>query len=245
MWNLKLNFDIYQAELWKLLEFESEYALRMSQLEHTTLGQAMLTYTEWSYMAGYFHSPRAEQLAWMETLKGADDRRAFFESKVIPEQQRIYDGQMAHLRESFGGFSFEVCGEYYSNSPEQLLTIHFRNFFAPDSPFDHRHELAENLQRLVTTFHDEHPDIVRIQCASWLNNLPVFLSLFPREWGRGRTLCLPFEASTGWWGALIDHNGFFSEDRAWEFRRRGGFALPNMHCRCTIASLLEHLKTLV
>ena len=61
------------------------------------------------------------------------------------------------------------------------------------------------------------------------------------EYLKNRTVCLPMEGSTGWWGSFIDCQGNFNRLRAAEFERLGGFSMPNLHCRCSVAALQQHL----
>lgn len=245
MWNLILDFKQYKEDLLELLEFETEYSERMAAIERCSLEEAMLEYTEWYYMYAADPGSHDEQLALMKKLDSKKARKTFFEERVIPEQQKRFIEGMEEIRSSKAGFIAEARPEYYSQSPEILLTLHFRNFFAPDSPFAHKQELADGLLLLVEEFLSKHSEVERVQCASWLNNSPDFLSLFPHEWLRCRTLCLPMEPSTGWWGSLIDKTGRFSRKRAEQFRKRGGFAMPNMHCRCQITDLINHLKQII
>ena len=245
MWNLCITFPQYRESLWELLEFETEYAVRMAQLEGRGMAETMVDYTEWYYASSSAAAPRESKVNLMSSLLTVEERRSFFQDKVVPEQERRFSEERKSIRQSYSGFIVEREREYYSDSPEYLMTLHFRNFFAPASPFEHIDELASGLLQLTLDFHSSYPETRRVQCASWLNNVPRFCSLFPPEWTQNRTLCLPMEASTGWWGSLIDRTGQFSKERAEQFRKRGGFAMPNMHCRCEISSLLRHLKSIV
>lgn len=243
MWTLNLEFDTFREDLLQLLEFETEYAGRMSRIEHIPFASALEKYTEWKYLSQPLDTPDSVVFN-PEELRTPEQRRKFFDEKVVPEQHCRYEEALQEIRDSYAGFICEAHTEYYSESPELLLTLHFRNRFSPDSPFEHKPELVAGLQKLVTDFHRAHPEITRVQCASWLNNKPEFLALFPQEWFDSRTVCLPMEASTGWWGSLIDHNGRFRPERAAKFRERGGFSCPNVHCRCLVSALLEHLNNL-
>jgi hypothetical protein len=242
MWNLILDFKQYQEDLLELLEFEAEYAEHMASIEKCSLEEAMLKYTEWHYMHTTAPGSHDERLALMRKLASKEARRTFFEERVIPEQQKRFIEGQEEIRGSRAGFIAEVRPEYYSESPEIFLTLHFRNYFAPDSPFAHKQELANGLLQLIEEFLLKHPTVERVQCASWLNNVPDFLSLFPDEWLKCRVLCLPMEPSTGWWGSLIDRTGRFSRKRAELFKKCGGFSMPNMLCRCKIEDLLHHLR---
>ena len=235
MWNLILDFESCQKTVRELLEFELQYAQRMAKVENCPLSRT-LKYTEWQMFCGDL-----PQEQWESRLATPQGREALFREAVRPYLERNFEACRAEIAGSHAGFLSELHAEYYMESPELLLTHHFRNRFAPDSPFRHARELVEGLLSIVERCMAEHPEIHRVQCASWLNNRDEFLALFPPEWKRNRTFCLPMEGSTGWWGSFIDSQGHFNRIRAAEFERLGGFRMPNLHCRCDIAALKQHL----
>ena len=215
----------------------------MARIERQPLASALARYTEWIEMAG--RDINDDQTAWLEPLAQPQNRERVFEEEIIPEIERRFEPAMEAIRTSHAGFTFEYHSEYFSDSPELLLTIHFRNRFAPESPCQHIYELAAGLNEIVEETVRNHPEITRVQCASWLNNRQEFLQLFPKEWTDGRTLCLPMEGSAGWWGSFIDREGNFNAARAETFRQNGGFSMPNIHCRCSLDALQAHLKQLL
>lgn len=235
MWNLILDFDSCRETVRELLEFELRYARRMAGVEKCPLSRTVV-YTEWGMYCGGL--PREE---WEKQLETPEGREKLFREAVIPFLEKNFRSSREAISASRAGFLSELHTEYYMDSPELLLTLHFRNKFAPDSPFRHTRELAAGLLSIVEQCMAEHPGIRRVQCASWLNNRREFLALFPPEWLENRTFCLPMEGSAGWWGSFIDCRGRFNRLRAAEFERLGGFTMPNLHCRCRIDALRRHL----
>jgi hypothetical protein len=235
MWNLYIDLACCKETLRTLLEFELQYALRMAAIEKKSLKET-LRYTEWEMFCG---TGEGEQ--WKEEIGTPEKREALFRNRVVPYLEKHFDEARAEISGSHAGFLYELHTEYYSDSPELFLTLHFRNKFAPDSPFKHRRELVNGLLEIVEACMEQHPEVRQTQCASWLNNREDFTSLFPPEYLKNKTFCLPMEGSTGWWGSFIDCQGNFNTLRGAEFKRLGGFSMPNLHCRCSVEALHRHL----
>lgn len=241
MWNLITTLEQTQKTWRKLLAMETDYAARMARIESRSLAETLAQYTEWYEMAG----GSGDKIEWCTRLNDSTSRDSVFDKAIVPEITHRFELSRQAIRDSYNGFMCEACTEYYSDSPELLLTLHFRNNFAPDSPFEHIKELAEGLKRLVDDFTAAHPECHRVQCASWLNNRAEFLQFFPKEWSENRTVCLPMEGSQGWWGSFVNCKGEFNSKRAAIFQKNGGFSMPNVHCRCSIAALKEHIDQFV
>lgn len=242
MWNLICDFE-HSREAWKeLLELEFFYAGRMARIEKRPLAETLAAYTEWYEFGCDVVPDAASRFTWLSRIEDDAERARVFETEIAPRLKKRFSSVRHTIFHSHAGFMSEAHSEYYSDSPELLLTLHFRNRFAPDSPFAHQAELAAGLREIVTEFSAVHPEIERVQCASWLNNRPEFLALFPDEWKNSRTLCLPMEGSAGWWGSFIDRRGNFNRKCAERFKRLGGFSMPNIHCRCRMTALKEHLE---
>jgi len=149
--------------------------------------------------------------------------------------------QEEKLRAGFAGLTYEYHPEYFGPPQPDLLTLHFGNAFAPESPFRHEGELRAGLREIARRTRAERPDVVRVQCASWLNNVERFTRLFPPEWDRSGTDC-PLEGHTGWWGQFTDRTGGLHAGRTAEFRATWSFRCPNRHCRCVLDALEDHLE---
>lgn len=235
MWNLYVDLARCKETVRTLLEFELQYALRMAAIEKKSL-QETLIYTEWEMFCG-----GTDDFSWKEEIADPVKREKLFQTRVVPFLESTFETALQEISASRAGFLSELHTEYYSDSPELFLTLHFRNKFAPDSPFKHKKELVKGLLEIVSECMKNTPEIKLVQCASWLNNREQFTSLFPPEYLKNKTFCLPMEGSTGWWGSFIDCQGNFNTLRAAEFERLGGFSMPNLHCRCSVAALYQHL----
>ena len=235
MWNLYIDLARCKETVRELLSFQLRYAQRMAEIEKKTLKET-LKYTEWNMFCG----SNADE-AWQEKISDPAIQKKLFEERVVPYLESSFDAALREISGSRAGFLRELHTEYYSQSPELFLTLHFRNKFAPESPFSHRRELLLGLAEIINECAEQHPEIKVVQCASWLNNRREFTSLFPPDYLKHRTVCLPMEGSTGWWGSFIDCQGNFNRLRAAEFERLGGFSMPNLHCRCSVSALQQHL----
>ena len=145
-----------------------------------------------------------------------------------------------NIENSYAGFTFEYHCEYFGPAKPEFLTLHFRNYFAPDTPFNHRQELVVALLKIIDEVGHARPDVNRVQCATWLNNIEPFYSLFPDQWFKTSYVC-PLEGNAGWWGQFIDRNGQLHKGNVAKFKETGQFLYPNRHCRCDIIDLKSHL----
>jgi len=147
------------------------------------------------------------------------------------------------LADSFGCFKYEYRPFYADPNSADHLTLHVRNAYQPDSPFEHLPEMIESLLTILSRAERERPDVQWTQCATWLNSLPSFARLFPQSW---TDTALPGQPGShlGWWGQFVDRRGGFHAENARRFRESGQF--PHMHrmCRCMISDLENHLNGL-
>ena len=149
----------------------------------------------------------------------------------------------APLNTPYAGFSFDYTPEYRAGEAgEVCLTLHFRNAFTPESPFQHADALRDALQRLVARSRIERPEVIRVQCGSWLNSLSPFQALFPANWHRTATPGAP-GAHLGWWGQFMDRTGAFHARHGAYLRQTGEFPYRHLLCSCLLNELQTHLST--
>jgi len=147
----------------------------------------------------------------------------------------------APLRPPYHGFSYEYHPLYGSDDTTEYLTLHFRNAFMPDSPFEHINALRDGLRRIVEHTQQHRPDITHVQCDTWLNGVRHFASLFPAEWAANLKPGEP-GPHMGWWGQFMDRAGHIDTRRAEQFLTTGEFPHPHQRGGCTVASLAKHLR---
>ena len=134
------------------------------------------------------------------------------------------------------GFSCRCEKSYFPEYERNVLTLHFRNAFAPDSPFDDRDRLVTGLSQAVREAVHDHPGVTRIECQSWLNKFPPFADLFPRAWRQGAVIEHP-SISIAWWGQFTDRTGGFHHRNAAALRATGRFPYRCMRCTCSVQAL--------
>jgi len=144
------------------------------------------------------------------------------------------------LKEAVGCFRHEYRPFYAEPNSKDHLTLHVRNAYQPDSPFHHLPEMAASLREILSRAERERPDVMHVQCATWLNSFPPFAELFPRSWIETAQPGAPGNHS-GWWGQFMDRRGGFHAENARRFRETGQFPFQHLLCRCSIAHMRQHV----
>ena len=249
MWNLIITNKEYSETLRELLELEIWYAEHAAAKENRPLRDTINQYTEIYYYSTEFEPDilAEKNVAWQKVVDDIAQNSSkawdILAPYIVPRIEQDLQKSRSDIEKSYNGFMYEFCPEYESDSNEDFLTLHFRNYFAPESPFAHGTELKQGLRKIVKCAMQERPDVKQVQCASWLNNVPKFISLFPKEWLERANFCYPMTASTGWWGRFIDRNGKLNQKTVSEFKKHPVFDAPNRHCRCTVNELYVFLAT--
>ena len=240
-----------------ILELQTEYAVQRHMTGKAELDEMITRFTEWPFYHDSFVTtcPAVDNKNWIRCIRDAvaslplivspseifehlrcsllPGMRARIEDVQKQEKEKTYRG--------FSGFTYEFHPEYFGPPEPDLLTLHFRNAFAPDSPFEHEHELRAGLREIIRRTRTERPDVTRVQCATWLNNVERFTHYFPLDWQQSGTDC-PLEGHSGWWGQFIDRTGGVHPARVAEFRKTWQFRYSNRHCRCSLDALEKHLE---
>ena len=124
---------------------------------------------------------------------------------------------------------------------DEVVSLHFMNAYAPDSPFKRKDALIDALLRLVHNAETEIPDMKIIQMHSWLAILPVFAALFPESWIENAKPLGP-DSGNGCWGQFVDKTGGFNHRNADTLRKTGQFPFPYTRCFCGKDILKRHLE---
>jgi hypothetical protein len=249
MWNLNLSEDESRKTLRGLIELELWYASVKKDEKGYSFREAVNKLTELYFFSSLYDKdvPADKNSKWNEFLTNLSGEDAGRDADIAMSDLSIgipakMEKAKAEISSSFNGFLYEFRPEYFkpADSPD-CLTLHFRNYFAPESPASHTHELAEGLRQIVERASVERPDVKTVQCATWLNNIPFFTGLFPAEWAEQGKPC-PYEPSTGWWGQFIDREGKIHAENAEFLRKHRDFKYKNTHCLCGINNLYKHLQ---
>ena len=245
------------SRLQATLELQTEYAVHRHATHEGPLEEVITRCTEWPFYHDSFVAtcPAAGNEQWMRCVR---DTVASLPSAASPAEvfahlrRSLWPGMRARIDEvmreerekahaGFAGFTYEYHPEYFGPPRPDLLTLHFLNAFAPESPFEHHRQLCDGLRTIVQRTRVERPDVVRAQCATWLNNVAPFTRFFPAEWASSGTDC-PLEGHTGWWGQFVDRTGGLHAARVAAFRGTWRFRYSNRHCRCSLDAFEAHLN---
>lgn len=162
-----------------------------------------------------------------------------------PHAEPMIDVRLARFDEfcsnAHGPFTFEVTDYYADDEAPDHVTLHVRNCYRPESPFEHPADVRQALREVLDEAADLRPDVEWIQCGSWLNSLPPFARLFPESWSDTAVPGKP-GGHMGWWGQFQDRRGGFHEKNARRFRETGDFPHRHLLCHCRIDELRGHLK---
>ncbi len=248
MWNCILTPESCRKTLFSLLDLEMWYARQLAKLENIPLSEALCDRVEFYHHSSCFRegvsasrNPEWQKLSAKLIAAPEHWQQECGQYYLDGLEARIHQ-QQELIRQSFSGFMYEFHSRYFSDSLELYLTLHFRNFFAPHNPFLYPDQLQAGLRTLLDRALAQQPEIRYVQCASWLNQRPEFLRLFPPSYAANPKDCYPETNNTGWWGQFINAGGGFNEKAAAEFIANGGrFTYHNTHCICTVQELLSHL----
>lgn len=175
-------------------------------------------------------NPNTEKLEEWAVEKDAP----FIEKNISSEYEKEW---LAPLEFPFFGFSYEFIPKYGEQESPDFLTLHFRNYFWPDSPFKHIPELRDGISKLLAQAKRERPDVKNVQCGTWLNSLEFFRGLFPDAWHKN---AVPGKAGghMGWWGQFMDRRGALHKKNAEILRKTGCFPYKHLLCHCSIDELI-------
>lgn len=133
-------------------------------------------------------------------------------------------------------------GCWGSDVGESLVALHIHNANRPDSPFSDMPVLASDLLRLLKDAKSSNPRVEQVRCATWLNNLPIFQSLFPPAWLGTKDLVTPIGSGAGLWGQYLDRRGAFHHGHARKFRDSGCHPNACFSCHCGYGEAVAHLE---
>lgn len=137
-------------------------------------------------------------------------------------------------------FRYDFSPPYYRSGGDDHLTLHFRNALRPDSPFKRLDDLARMLTNVLEIAGSEREDVETVQMGSWVNSVPAFASLFPRQW-KNEAVRGGAAGHLGWWGQFTDRRGGFHRRNADLFRSTGEFPHTHLLCQCPVVDLRRHL----
>ncbi|MHB9108161.1 MAG: hypothetical protein ACYDCO_13985 [Armatimonadota bacterium] len=138
----------------------------------------------------------------------------------------------------YGSIRFDPPRE---ERPKRVF-IHIANAIAPRSIFEDPAYLPGCLREVMRRA-EESCGAEELQTSTWLNSVPGWLALFPREWQEYLSpLIQDILWHYGFWGQFITARGTFHEKRARQFRETGSMPYLPRVSWCTFTALRAHLK---
>lgn len=252
-----IHVEAHARFLKDMLELQLWYVIHVVRSEGSDFIETITRRTQiYSFSATSIgHLPARENPEWLALaealrsrwqelgdVKFLDSLWSLLEPHIAPGISGQLKKEREALQQSDCGFSHEYHPEYFGPEEPDLLTLHFRNYFVPDSPFRHRQELVEGLLRILDKIPEECREVNDVQCGTWLNNVVPFLDLFPEAWKKS-SQSVPMDGSFGWWGQFVDRAEQFHKRNAAAFKRTGEFLFPNRVCTCAVDDLRDHLES--
>lgn len=169
-----------------------------------------------------------------------DDRIARFLAYASP----LFGTSPMASEAEYDGYQWFGCFRYHPHPEMSAISLHIRNNSMPHSPFDDLPSCFRSLRQLGETASGNEPfEITEVICGSWLNDLPVFLSLFPPSYLESLEVSPPdSKGGFGWWGQLIDKTGCLHTKRAAMLLETGVFPHSRKTGQCGFAEFMRHLS---
>lgn len=222
---------------------EAHYLLRMSREIGGVFSELAGAYTPWRGMLpngqawdGFL--VQAEGLL-LDDAHTEDDCVERFLAYASP----LFGASPMASEAEYAGYHWFGCFRYHPHPDEQAISLHIRNNSMPQSPFDDLPACFRSLRQLGETASATEPfEVAEVICGSWLNDLPVFLGLFPPTYRESLEVSPPDSKSGfGWWGQLIDKTGRLHAKRAAMILETGVFPHSRKTGRCGFAEFMRYL----
>lgn len=84
-------------------------------------------------------------------------------------------------------------------------------------------ENKKDLYELITDVYNKYPDITKVRCSSWINNIPSYVALFPEEYKNSLRI-KDSNNFLGIWQQFLDKNGGIKTDLMENFTQKIGNA---------------------
>ncbi len=116
--------------------------------------------------------------------------------------------------------------------------LHFYNACCPESPFADMAARRADLHACLADIAHQHPRITHVRCASWINSLPPFQSLFPQAYVESLEKTDPDgKTGLGWWGQFISKENRLNHHRVAQFKATGTFTYHRLAGVCLLTQL--------
>ncbi len=155
-----------------------------------------------------------------------------FESRALDALVELLDAGWKAYAHSDAERRWFGCFRGDMDPATRCLSLHVRNAVRPQSPFEDLAERRTELRAICLEAERSGEPPGDVRCASWLNALPAFQSLFPQAYVASLKPEGPFPTGLGWWGQMIGRDGAISRRRAEALRQTGQFEYPRLAGQC-------------
>jgi hypothetical protein len=223
---------------------EAYYLLRVLHEDGGRFDELAITRTPWRGMLPSTCNwcdflARAERLLLTDDAVPAPDRVERFLTYASP----LFGAGPLTSDRDYAGLRWFGNLRYHAHPETSAISLHIRNNCMPSSPFDDLPACFHSLRQLGEAAATTEPyEIAEVFCGSWLNDLPVFLSLFPASYRESLEVSPPdSQGGFGWWGQLIDKTGGLHAKRAAMVLETGVFPHPRKTGRCRFDEFMRHV----
>jgi hypothetical protein len=193
---------------------------------------------EWEKLKGHLASILGSRSEDEDTSALEDSCLSSIWPLVKPKLRDAYVRSREFTAGPFGCWRFA-----YKDEPDPAIDLHFANAFSPESPFtpENRSLVVDSLRDLLDQACRQHPEARSVQCGSWLNRFPPFLTLFPPRWAKTFSEWEYSSGTAGHWGQYMDRRGAFHQRNGEALRRTGCHPYACGPCHCSMREAREHL----
>lgn len=135
------------------------------------------------------------------------------------------------------------CWWYTIHEDDIYLALHLVNAYQPQSPFDNLPHFIITMLTAVEHAVSIYPNIKKVSCGSWLNNVERFQNLWPASFKQNqKILNVTGGFGPGVWGQYMTTDGGFNQSKAAILRATGEHPFPLNEAESNIDEVIEHLK---
>jgi len=182
---------------------------------------------------------QAEALLLSDADSVPEDRRV---DRFLAYAAPLFAAGPMATGEIFAGQRWFGCFGFGSHPEDNAISIHIRNACRPHSPFDDLPACFRSMKAICEAAEAGPFPVRKVTCGTWLNDLSVFVGLFPPSYRATLKVSPPdSKGGWGWWGQLVDRNGRLHARRAAAIMETGRFPHPRKEGWCGFEEFKQHV----
>jgi hypothetical protein len=160
--------------------------------------------------------------------------------QIFPVINKRFDSDYSFPQREFG------CWWYTVHDDETHVAVHLINAYQPQSPFRQLEHFVRTLFFALEDAVSKFPSLRKVSCGSWLNNLPKFQWLWPKEFtSTQKILNADGGFGPGAWGQYMTQTGDFHSENAARLKQTMKHPYPLTEASCLLEELHGHLHNLI